>query len=245
MVRGAGSPVGTLRGAAALAAAALAVPGLAAAEGLSAYLQPGYTNEQTEQTDQTGRRTRYERDTLVQNYVLGLDEALFQNLTLALGGSFRDTTSWYSGALAAQGKIDQRAANLFSRLTLATQDLSAGIGYDRRADVATATPTLNNETIAGYASWRPFELPDLDLRVSHGRTFDALRVLEDQTVTTANFNGRYDFRPMEVRYTLFWTDNLDALRAVPWIRSPRSRTMTHSGGVPTSTRTPRWMRGPR
>ena len=211
MGRGGGPPAGTLRGAAAFAVVALAVPGLAAAEGISAYLQPSYVNEQTELTDQIGRRTRYTRDSLIQNYVLSLDEALFRNLTLALGGSFRDNTSWYSGSLAPQGETDQRATNLFSRLTLATEDLTAGIGYDRRADVQTAMPTLNNETFAGFASWRPLDLPNLDLRVSHGRTYDSLRAVQDDTVSTINLNGRYESRPMEVRYTLFWTDNLDAL----------------------------------
>ncbi len=187
----------------------------ASAEGFAAYLQPGYVNEHTESTDATSHTYSYDRQQLLQNYRLWLDKDLFRNLTLSLGGLFQDTTTWLDGQTGpgspGSSRGDQIATDLNARLTLSTPILSGGAGYEKRQDRATGVPRLTDEVWSGYLTWRPLDLPTLDMRVSHDHTYDEYRRVEDLTVTSAFLQARYDLKRGDVRYILNWVDNDDAI----------------------------------
>jgi hypothetical protein len=199
--------------AAALALGAL-LPLTGRAEGLAASLEPGYQYEDTEVTDQAGKTTRTFRNGLTQNYRLQLDADLFRNLTFTTGGSFREIVNWTRTGGTPE-KTDDKTTGLFARLNLGTPILTAGLGYDRRVQSPPGpTDDLVNEVVSASASWRPLELPSLDLRIGQAHTFDEGRRVQDSTVTSASLGARWALGPWDGHYTLSYTDSDDVLNRV-------------------------------
>jgi hypothetical protein len=187
----------------------VATTGQAHATGISAFLEPGYVNEHTEVTDKTGKTTLVERQAFRQNYRLDLGIDLTQTLLLSASGTFADTASWTvtNGLTRTQ---DQPALGLLGRLSYTTPTLAAGAWYERNQQWGTQlySPLLG-ETATAFATWRPFELPTLDLRFSRARYYDSDSLVQDTNVTTALLNTRYGFRFLDLRYTFNWTSNED------------------------------------
>src|SRR5690349_8008020 len=104
---------------------------VARGEGVSVYLQPEFSHEETESTDQTNRTLRTSRNILTHNYRLQLDKDLFPSLRVTAGGSFQDSVTWAHGDTGSS-RTDDRTTDVFGRLSLNIPMLNGGVGYDRR-----------------------------------------------------------------------------------------------------------------
>jgi hypothetical protein len=104
-----------------------------------------------------------------------------------------------------------RSTTLFGRLSLATPVLNAGVGVDRREQraLSPARPAAITESVTANASWRPLDLPELQLRVAHVNAFDAARRERDVTTDLAQLSTRYFTRANDVRFQLGWTRSVD------------------------------------
>jgi len=203
------TPASLARAAGAAVALALGLSGAARGDGVSVQLEPGYVNAQTDTTDQTGRTARSESNTLNQSYRLTLDKDLFRNLALVAGGTFQDAIAWTSTGATSE-RTESRASTLFARLNLGTPILSAGAGFDRRQQSGPPNPlTLVSDTWTGYATWRPAELPQLDLRLDRSHTYATPERAQDTTVTSALLAARYGVGQLDLRYTLNWSNPAD------------------------------------
>jgi hypothetical protein len=197
----------------ALTAACLAALGgaPARAQTLGATLEPSYSHVETEVSDQGGVTSRRVTDTVTQNYRLSLDAPLTRYLVAAAGGTLLLTDTW--------GEVDDvsfeeegREDSLYARLSLGTPVLSAGVAADRRRQRAGASSTAVTESFSGYATWRPLELPEIDLRLGHTNAYDTARRVQDTSTDTAVVTARYTARQYELRYVLDWYRTSDDLR---------------------------------
>lgn len=195
-----------------LAATALS-GGLARADGLSATAEPVYSHVETDVIDQAGKSTHESTDELAQKYRLGLDVSLTERLVAAAGATLLEDEAWRRTD-GVWSYAHGRTASLFGRLTLGTPSLSAGLGADRneqRVLSVSSTPTVVTESYTGYASWRPLDLPDLEVHAGHVNSYDLGRHTRDTTTDSASFGARYRGPAYDVRYLLSWNRAEDHL----------------------------------
>jgi hypothetical protein len=196
----------------AVLAAAVLPCGGARAEGLSAALEPGYTRTDIDTTDQAGHTTHEHVDLLTQSYRLAFDRSLTERLNASAGGTWLDQRGWRSDDGVSSFERS-RATTLFGRLTLGTPTLAMGAGADRRQQsvLSPSSPTFITDSYTGYATWRPADLPDLDLRLSRTNTHDAARRAQDTTTDTAILSSRFHAGGNDLRYALSWNHTADEL----------------------------------
>lgn len=184
-----------------------------ALEWLGATLEPSYTHVETDVTGERGLVSHQSSDVLSQKYRLTYDAPLTDRLDASAGLTFVDDRAWTrtDGILS---DLHARTSTYFGRLTLGTQVLNAGVGAERREQSALGTSAgeFVTESYAGYATWRPLDLPELDLRASHVNTFDADRLAQDTTTDGAFFSARYNTPRSDLRYLLSWVRTTDHLR---------------------------------
>lgn len=205
---------------AALAAALAAHP--ASAQSVSAQLEPGYTGATTTTTDETGRTTRTDSATWRQRYRLTLDDQLFPALTLGAGG-FLDWNISSATTEGVRNESDDKRWLGYARLTFGQPVLSGALGFDRNQEsVETRTggrtvqaPSLVRQILTASGSWKPADLPSLDLRLGRSWTYDSARELQDLTTDEASLSTRYQpRRNVDLAYTVQYTDGNDHLHGV-------------------------------
>ncbi|BDG05243.1 hypothetical protein [Anaeromyxobacter oryzae] len=199
--------------AAIVAAIALLGGAARAAEAFGATLEPGYTHVETDVTGERGPSTHESSDVLSQKYRLSYDAAITDHLDASAGLTLLDDRGW-TRTDGISSDTHSRTSTYFGRLTLGTQVLNAGVGADRREQSTTGTTTGDfvTESYTGYATWRPLELPELDLRASHMNTFDKSHLAQDTTTDGAFFSARYNTPRSDLRYLLSWVRTTDHLR---------------------------------
>lgn len=190
--------VGTRRSglSAALLAAALAA-GPARALDLSAQVQPGYTNTTLTTTDETGQEHRSDSEVWQQRYRLGLDGAILPQLTLNLGGLL----DWRLGTNRDDGverRLDDKRWVGYARLRVGSTILGGGLDYDRRDETAKSTSAgiwsgtrIVSDNYGANISWKPAELPTLDLQLHRQNGYDWARKVIDRTSDDAVVATRY------------------------------------------------------
>ncbi len=189
----------------------LVLCGTARAEGLNFWAEPSYRHTESEMTDQAGRTTDVVEDHVAQSYRLNFDRSLTEYLSLNLGGNLLDERGWL-GTDHVYTEASGLSTTYTGRLTLGTPVLSAAVSadrYDRKAYVSSgisrgASPTFTTETYATSASWRPLDLPELDLRVARVNEYDSLHLTRDATTDSASFTARYYTPAYDLRYLLNW-----------------------------------------
>jgi hypothetical protein len=178
--------------------------------GLGLYLDPAYTQGTQETTDQLGHVTRSETRSFVQSYRLTLDRQLGSALSFSAGASFQER-SLQDRTDAHVTHLDQTERGAFGRILLALPVLNGGLTYDTGDARGTGTLRLLRDDVAAFVSWRPVELPELTARLSQSHHYDANRLTQDLTTTSALLSVRYQDAPLEAKYALLWGRPADAI----------------------------------
>lgn len=168
-----------------------------------------YGNARITSTDAAGQRSRSDSESLAQRYRLSLDNSVYPLVRFQANGLL----DWSKGWARTDGvptDSDAKTWNGNAHLTFGTPVLSGGLDYDRReetfwtrtAGVATDAPALIRDTYAASGSWRPLELPSLDLRLSRTDAYDRARRGLDTTSEDVQLTSRFDPLPsLDVRYS--------------------------------------------
>ncbi len=206
-----------------LAVAVLVVAVAAQARGeASAQAQLGYSDTSTSSTDPTGATSRYDTQALLQQYRLSLDERLFPLVSVSASGLYWWNLGWTKlGGLWSES--DSRRWNVAARLTVGGPMLNGGADYSRNEQSGSSTvlgktlssPTVVGEAYGAYASWRPADLPSLDLRYTHTATYDEARQTNDTTTDEALLSSRFQPDPrLDLRYSLRYAVTEDHIHGV-------------------------------
>ena len=188
----------------------LAVYTDARGDGLSLYLEPIFTWTRLENQDQLGNGTRQDLRTLTQNYRLNFDRALAPALAIAAGALYEGRRTWTTDN-SGSATLDGNVRGLYGRLTVTLPALSGGLTYDLGSEASNRSAQLVSENLAAYASWRPFELPELNVRFSRTHQYDTAFASQDLTTWSALISALYLFNPFEFRYTLQWVQPTEAI----------------------------------
>jgi hypothetical protein len=206
------------------AAAALAAAATARAQGVVGQAEPSYASARTTTTDAAGTTTATESSEVVQRYRLTYGRSFLPLLTFSTAGNLE----WRLGSSRteeATTEIDSKQWAGVARLAAGGPTLNGALSYERtQRDTESTTgglrlrsPMLVHDAYGAFASWRPAELPSLDLRLSRTESHDTARVLSDTTVDEASVATRYaPVRSLDVSYTLRYVtvdDRLHLLRA--------------------------------
>ncbi|BDG09253.1 hypothetical protein [Anaeromyxobacter paludicola] len=200
----------------ALALALALAPCPAGADGLSLYLEPGYSHVDTRTTDAQGHVTTSTVDELTQRYSLGFSRSFAPLVRLEGNGLFEDDRQWSSGTgLSASG--DAWRGSGFVRLHLGPPVLGGDLSYQRQ-DESTQTSLGGgrlhevNDTYTLHLGWHPVDLPNLELRLTRADTYDVSRRFADSTLNDLLASWSYNaVRQLSVQYTLEAQDSVDHL----------------------------------
>lgn len=180
-------------------ALAAALSASARADGLSAQANGGYSGSRTITTDETGHEREVDTSVYTQRYRLTLDHTFWPNLSLSTGG-FLDWTIAPVREEGVKQEIESRRWSGFAHLRAGTPLLSGSLDYDHQRQESsisgTAIPSLSSavlrDTYGGSISWRPAELPSLDLRLTRSETHDRARSTTDLTSDDALLSTRFE-----------------------------------------------------
>ncbi len=224
-------------GAALATALAAAFSPAARADGYTLLLNPGYFGSTSTTTDETGHETRTESSAITQKYRLALDKAFYPTLTLSAGGSL----DWAMATSRAEGVTrdsDSKRWNGYGRLRGGSDFLAWALDYDHQEQEATSSGTgipetssaLLRDTYGGSVSWRPSELPSLDLRLTRSDSHDRARSSRDQTSDDALVATRYEpVKDLDLRYSVRAARITDHLNDVRTSELGNSASATWSG----------------
>ena len=190
--------------------ALLAVVADARAEGLSLYLEPTFTLANIRNYDQLGNETENEARALTQNYRLSFDRQLVSAIGVSAGGLYQAQRSWSTNPLGSS-LIDGTVVGAYGRLNLTLPTITGGFSYDWGQTQAGSSAKLISENLALFGTWRPWDLPEVNLRLARAHQYDVDRTSQDVTTWSALLNVRYPVNPFEFRYTLQWARPLDAI----------------------------------
>jgi hypothetical protein len=200
----------------ALFLAASLVPGIASAEGISGYLDLGYSDLSSDSKDALGNSSRTDSNSYTQRYNLLLSKTLYPYLRLYASGLFDKTDSttitngvWTDSTLTrVQPLVD---------LTLRSPVYTAGARYSRREETSTssASPATTNisELYSGVLGLYPPDryLPSAELRVERSHVFDSEHVTQDVVRDFAGLTMNYtptDTITMQYRPSYIVNNNL-------------------------------------
>ncbi len=201
-----------LRAAAALVLALASAP--AWGSNYTLYLEPGYLYDVTRIVDSSAQESKTYRQALLQNYRLAVDLDLARNLVLSASGNFIDTSNWTS-TNGIPLNFDQPTVVASGRLNYSTPVLTAGLQYDYNRQWGTLLDVSRaSEVAGGYATWRPQELPLVELRLTRTHAYDVLLQSSDNVIWSGLAGLRYSVQGLDLRYYLNWIQNQDLISEV-------------------------------
>jgi hypothetical protein len=215
-----------------IAAVALAAPRGAWAS-FNAQAEGGYSNSTNRVQDETGHVEQVDSQAWSQRYRLGISQELMPLVSFAANGLL----DWAQASSDAQGvhtDLDQKTWAGNARLSFGGPTLNGGVDYDRRwVESTTSTggidrtsPTLVREIIGGGLSWRPSDLPSLDLRISRTNTYDSARRGADNTTQDATLTSGFDpVENVDLRLTVRGSENEDRLSGI------RTTSLSNAGSI--------------
>jgi hypothetical protein len=181
----------------------------ARADGLSLSLEPGYTMTSQEIRDQQGTTSRQEYGSFGQTYHLAFDRQLGSALSAGVGAQLKDSATLRGSGEG--GNTESTERNASARLSLSLPTLTGGLSYDLADRRSTGALQLISDEVAGFLAWRPYQIPDLSLRLTRSHHYDELRETQDLTTTGATLSARYHDGPLEAKYLLGWSQPSDAI----------------------------------
>ncbi len=225
------------RGAALATALMAACSSVARADGYTLQLNPGYFGSTSTTTDETGHETKIESSGVTQRYRLTLDKTLYPTLTLSAGGSL----DWNMATSRTEGVTsdsDSKRWNGYGRLRGGSNFLAWSLDYDHQeqesTSSATGIPEMSNaalrDTYGGSVSWRPSDLPSIDLRLTRSESHDRARASRDQTSDDALVSTRFEpVKDLDLRYSVRAARITDHLNDVRTSELANSASATWSG----------------
>lgn len=213
--------------AAALAAALL--PAAAGAEGLRGFLELGYVTSDTQSTDAGNVTTSTKSSSILQRYNLSLDRMLYPTLRFTGGGTV-DYTMTSAELNDTQLDTTLLKVSPFLDLTLGTPLYSAGLGYNRRQEIAdtegVGSSNIIHENYNAKLSLRPEGLPSLEFLYTRTNSYDSERAFQDVVLNSYNLGSRYKpVDQLELNYQGLYTDATDNLTR------NNATVLTHTGRV--------------
>lgn len=228
----------TRRAMAALATALVAAfSSVARADGYTLQLNPGYFGSTSTTTDETGHESRVESSGITQKYRLTLDQTVYPTLTLSAGGSL----DWAMATSRAEGVTrdsDNKRWNGYGRLRGGSNFLAWALDYDHQEQESTSSGTgipessgaLLRDTYGGSVSWRPSDLPSIDLRLTRSDSRDRARSSRDLTSDDALVSTRFEpVKDLDLRYSVRAARITDHLNDVRTSELGNSAAATWSG----------------
>jgi hypothetical protein len=197
------------------AAVTLAAPGRARAEGFSGAVEPTFSHVDTSSSGPARATVRESDDILTQRYRLALDRRLTEFLTASVGGNLQDDRGWRE-MNGVWSDSHAQSSVVYGRLSLGSPVLSGNFGVDRRVQqvLTSGVPAAITESFTSDLSWRPFDLPELQLRLWHVNSYDETRRDHDTTTDNAQFGLRFRRSWIEARYLLGWLRETDHVAGV-------------------------------
>jgi hypothetical protein len=193
--------------------ALLLAPALVSAEGISGFVELDYVNSTIKNEDAAGVQSESHTTGYVQRYYLTLDKTIYPNLKFLASGTFE-----HSIAKGEQDgvDIDSKDTAKYGQLglRLSTRLISAGIGYTKREEKASAlgqTGLTNvQDTYSANLSLRPEGLPQVDVLFLRTDLYDKERLFSNQVTDSTTLGFRYTgFRGLELYGTALFTDQTD------------------------------------
>jgi hypothetical protein len=188
-------------------------PALVSAEGIGGFMELDYVNTTIRNEDALGVESVSHIKSYVQRYYLTLNKTIYPNLRFLAAGTFE-----HSVAKGDQDgvDIDSKDTSKYGQLglRLATQPISAGIGYTRREEKASAQGQTGLEpvqdTYSANLSLRPEGLPQVEALFHRNDIHDKERLFQDQVTDTTTLSFRYaGVKGLELYGTALFTDETD------------------------------------
>lgn len=221
----------------AAAVAALVACATARADGYLLQLNPGYTASSTTTTDEAGHESTSRGSAVSQKYRLTLDDTLYPNLSLSAGGLL-DWTIGQSRTEGVNRYTDSKRWSGFGRLRAGTPLLAGALDYDhteqesssKTAGAPESSFAVIRESYGGSVSWKPADLPALDLRLSRSESHDRSRTTLDLTSDDALISARYEpTQDLDLRYSVRGSQTTDHLKDVVSRQLASSASATWTG----------------
>ena len=188
-----------------LAALVAGQPEIAAAAGFDFNATYGYTSTEAETENRiTGQDSESDSTIKSQSYNLYFSRDIYPFLIITGGGNFRitDTESEFDGAVT---ETERTSIRPYLELKIDNPFMQTGVGfrdYEDRQKVSGGEGTMRyNQTKYAFFSMQPYQLPELDLKVSKADRYndpETSNTTEDQVTA----HTRYDFKGGSVDYTL-------------------------------------------
>lgn len=197
--------------------ASFLLPSFVWADGFSAIAEFDYSST-TVRTEDSGRLlTETKSDTFLHRYFLNLDKTLYPNLKFVAGGTFEQDIS---NNETDNATLKTTATTKYGHLglLLATQFLSAGIGYNRNeSDVSVSgqpseVPNVR-ENYSASLGLRPEGLPTVNANFVRTYTFDKERISEDRINDFLSVGLKYEpYRNLQLQSQASLNDQTDKLQ---------------------------------
>ena len=205
------------------------------ADGISGYVDLGYSESDFDSEDALGNVSRTETSSFTQRYNLSLSRTLYPYLRLSASGLFEKEISTSTSNDAEETDTTLTRILPFVDLTLKTPIYFASARYSRREDKAESSGvspiTLVNEVITGILGWRPEGFPHIEARAERTNNFDKERIFRD---TVRDFIGlTMEYEPTDnlmIRYRPTYTDTKNRLTSL------ETKDTIHNGRVDYSGR---------
>jgi len=216
--------------------ASTVIPCAATAEGISGYLDLGYSNFNSETEDALGNVNRLESTAIHQRYNLMFSRSLSPYLRLYANGLFDKVDSrsvingaWFNSTTTTiQPTVD---------MTLRSPVYLAGVKFNRRVETSTtnATPAMTTyiDFFQGLLGWKPPDryLPSAQLRLTRTHGYDRERISRDVVSDVAQLAVEYtptDTVSIRYRPSYIVTENR--------LAGLETQSQTHAGTVQYSDR---------
>jgi len=205
------------------------------ADGISGYVDLGYSKYDSESEDALGNVSRSEASGFTQLYYLALSRTLYPYLRLSANGLFEKIKTTSSTNTTEETDTTLTRIRPFVDLTLKTPIYFASTRYSRReekVEFSGVSPiTLVNEVITGILGWKPEGFPQIEARAERTNIFDKERIFQDRV---RDFFGlTMEYEPTDnlmIRYRPSYTDTKNRLTSL------ETKDTIHNGRVDYSGR---------
>ena len=188
-----------------------------------------YAHITSSSKNSSGNESTIESRSLMQLYSLGFEKELFPHLRLSAGGTFQKDTS-DAFVQNVRTSSDSSVSRPRADLTLTMTNLTMGAGAYRLINhiESSAAPeqTALTDISTGYLSWKPYDLPTLDLGFTKTHSYDKEHASQDSVVEQISWASRYEpHRTVQLQYQGGTQDAEDR------IQDAGTKTTTNSGRV--------------
>ena len=201
--------------------ALMAHPGPASAQGLLNVLhgssETNFNMLSTKSTDTSGRTTKTDINTYIEQVNLGVNYNLLAKLNLDLGVTYYKNLTQPSGD-GASGDTTLTRFQPFAWLTLQDPMWLASLGYSLQEEALKTSGqpehTLSRQTYASYLNWRPTDLPSTQFRYTRTITQDDPRAFIDTTEDYIFLKSEYIYGGLDTYYLGTYLRTDDSIRDI-------------------------------